>query len=147
MSAEELWKLSGIKGTYEAWAFGEAQDKLAALMAAGVKTATSSSYILYEKEQEPLPEAGDYSVILNSRDEAVCIIKTVKVTVLPYDQVPAEFAYKEGEGDRSLNYWREVHEAFFANELAEAGLAFSEDMPVVCEEFEVVYAPETGQIR
>ena len=71
----------------------------------------------------------------------------MKVTVLPYDQVPAEFAYKEGEGDRSLNYWREVHEAFFANELAEAGLAFSEDMLVVCEEFEVVYALETGQIR
>ena len=147
MSAEELWKLSGIKGTYEAWAFGEVPDKLAALVTAGVKTATSSAYIFYEIEQEPLPEAGDYSVILNSRDEAVCIIKTVKVTVLPYDQVPAEFAYKEGEGDRSLEYWREVHEAFFTNELAEAGLAFSEDMPVVCEEFEVVYAPETGQIR
>ena len=125
MSAEELWKLSGISGAYEAWAFGEAQDELADLVAAGVKTATSSAYILYEIEQEPLPEAGDYSVILNSRDEAVCIIKTVKVTVLPYDQVPAEFAYKEGEGDRSLNYWREVHEAFFANELAEAGLALT----------------------
>lgn len=45
----------------------------------------------------------------------------------------------EGEGDRSLACWRQVHEDFFRAELAEAGLEFSPEMPVACEEFEVVY--------
>ena len=35
--------------------------------------------------------------------------------------------------------WREVHEKFFAECLNEAGLKFTSDMKVVCEEFSVVY--------
>ena len=67
MTAEELWKSSGLEGAYEAWAFGEAPDKLAELVVRGIKTATCSAYDLYAAENEPLPEAGDYSVILNSK--------------------------------------------------------------------------------
>ena len=48
-------------------------------------------------------------------------------------------AFREGEGDRSPAHWRRVHEDFFRGELAGAGLEFSPEMPVVCEEFEVVY--------
>ena len=47
MTAEELWKSSGLEGTYEAWAFGEAPDKLADLVVRGIKTATCSAYDLY----------------------------------------------------------------------------------------------------
>ena len=112
MKAEEFWKKSGLTGTYEAWAFGDAPDKLADLVRKGVKTATCSSYDLYLRENEPLPKAGDYSVILNSNREAVCIVKTIKVYVTAFDQVTAEHAYKEGEGDKSLEYWREVHVDF-----------------------------------
>ena len=43
MTAEELWKSSGLTGTYEAWPFGEAPDKLAGLVAQGIKTATCSA--------------------------------------------------------------------------------------------------------
>ena len=124
---------------YEAWAFGDDADKLAELAAQGVKTATSSAYALYKAEGETLPEAGEYSVILDSHDNAVCIIKTTKVYVASFDKVSEAHAYKEGEGDRSLGYWREVHEKFFADCLKEAGLSFSKKMKVVCEEFEVVY--------
>ena len=60
---------------------------------------------------------------------------------MPFDRVSEEQAFREGEGDRSLEYWRRVHEDFFRRELAGAGLAFSPDMPVVCEEFEVVWPP------
>ena len=80
-------------------------------------------------------------MILDSREEAVCVIRTTRVFTVPFDQVTAEHAQKEGEGDRSLAHWRRVHEDFFRAELAEAGLEFSPDMPVVCEEFEVVYPP------
>ena len=139
MTPEELWERSGLAGTYEAWSFGEAPDKLADLVLQGIKTATCSAYDLYQINNEPLPQAGDYSVILNSSEEAVCIIKTIKVYVTEFKNVSEEHAFKEGEGDRSLEYWRKVHESFLTNELASVHKGFDENTKVVCEEFEVVY--------
>ena len=142
MTAQEMWKASGIEAEYEAWAFGDDPDTLAELVRTGVKTATASAYPFYELEGEELPKAGEYSVILDTKDEAVCIIRTTKVYVTPYCEVTAEQAWEEGEGDRSLDYWRKVHEAFFRKELEAVNLPFTEDMGVVCEEFEVVYPKE-----
>ena len=140
MTAEEMWKQSGLAGEYDAWAFGEAADKLAALVKAGIKTATCSAYDLYEAEGEDLPPPGETSVILDSADEAVCIIRTTRVYVVPFDEVTAEHTFKEGEGDRSLEYWREVHESFLKEELSTIGHTFDGSTRVVCEEFEVIYA-------
>lgn len=145
MTHQEMWAACrrinpGIGDDYEAWAYGGASDLLAELTLTGVKTATSSARPLYELEGEALPQAGaEYSVILDSRDQAVCVIRTTRVYTTPFSQVSAEHAYKEGEGDRSLAYWQRIHEDFFRAELEEAGLEFSLDMPVVCEEFQVVY--------
>ena len=139
MTPEELWERSGLAGTYEAWSFGEAPDKLADLVLQGIKTATCSAYDLYQINNEPLPQAGDYSVILNSSEEAVCIIKTIKVYVTEFKNVSEEHAFKEGEGDRSLEYWRKVHESFLTNELSSVHRSFDEHTKVVCEEFEVIY--------
>ena len=147
MTAQEMWNRyageTGIINTgYEAWAFGETPDELAALVVSGRKTATASAYPLYALEQEPLPRAGEYSVILDSREQAVCIIRTTRVYVTPFREIGADHARREGEGDLSLAYWRSVHERFFWEELAEAGLTFDEEMPVVCEEFACVYVPQ-----
>lgn len=139
MTAEEYWKSSGLTGKYEAWSFGEAPDKLADLVLRGVKTATCSAYDLYRINNEPIPQAGEYSVILSSVGEPLCIVKTLKVRVTEFDKVSAEHAFKEGEGDLSLEYWREVHKNFLTNELASVNMKFDGDTKVVCEEFEVVY--------
>ena len=139
MTADELWKKSCLSGTYEAWSFSEAPDKLADLVLQKIKTATCSAYDLYQINHEPLPKAGDYSIILNSKEEAVCIIQTTKVYVAEFKDVSDEQAYKEGEGDRTLAYWRKVHENFLINELASVNKTFSQNTKVLCEEFEVVY--------
>ena len=139
MTSEELWEKSGLSGTYEAWPFGGAPDKLAELVLQGIKTATCSAYDLYQIDNERIPQEGDYSVILNSKEEAVCIIRTLKVYVCEFCQVSEEHAFKEGEGDRSLEYWRKVHSDFLTNELASVHRLFDEHTKVVCEEFEVVY--------
>ena len=146
MTGKELWEsfISDNNITdceYEEWAFGTQADLLAHLVLIGEKTATASAYPLYELENEPLPTEGEYSVILDSRKNAVCIIQTKKVTVLPFNEVSEEQAYKEGEGDKSLAFWREVHEKFFTECLLEAGQKFTPDMKVVYEEFVVVYKP------
>ena len=142
MKAEELWNRSGLKGYYESWAFGGNPDKLADLVVRGIKTATCSAYAFYEEEDERIPEVGDYSVILDSKDNAVCIIKTIKVYICPFDEVTADHAYKEGEGDRSLEYWRKVHEEFFIEDLKSINKEFDEKMKVVCEEFELINIAE-----
>ena len=124
----------------EAWAFGGNPDKLAELVLRGVKTATSSLRVFYELEHEPLPKQGDYSVMLDSRGDARCVIKTTRVCVVPFDKVSEAHAYKEGEGDRTLAFWRETHRDFFAGCFIEAGLSFCGTMDAVCEEFEIAYA-------
>lgn len=144
MTHQELWaayKTVNQKAgeNYEAWAYGDDPDVLAELTRTGVKTATASAGVWYEGGEEPMPKAGEYSVVLDSREEAVCVIRTTRVYTVPFNQVSAGQAWREGEGDRSLDYWRRVHEDFFRAELEGAGLEFSPSMPVVCEEFEMVY--------
>lgn len=114
-------------------------DLLCNLVMSGQKTATSSSYILYELTNEPLPKVNDYSVILDSKGNAICIIKNINVEIIPFDKITEEHAYKEGEGDKSLNYWKTVHEDFFRNCLSEFDIEFTNNMKVVYEEFELVY--------
>ena len=111
------------------------------MVATGEKTATASAYPLYEMDGEPLPEVGEYNIILDTDDNAVCITQTTSVTVVPFREVTAEHAWKEGEGDKSLAYWTQVHEAFFTACMEEARLEFTPDMKVIYEEFTVVFKP------
>lgn len=147
MTAEMLWRRfadeTGLDPAtpYDAWAFGDAADELAALVLARKKTATASLYELYALDGEELSCAGEYSVLLNGVGEAVCVLRTTRVYLSRFDEVTAQHAAREGEGDGSLAHWRAAHERFFTRELLSYGLAFSPELHVVCEEFEAVYPP------
>lgn len=145
-AAADLWKAYQKVNTvasalYDAWAFGdnkEMANEFAELVLAGTKTATASSFLLYELENEPLPYEGLYNIILDGDDHTVAVVQTTDVKVIPFDEVTEEFAYLEGEGDRTLAYWRRVHEDFFKREFAGIGAVLHEQTPVVCEKFKVV---------
>lgn len=146
MTEKEMWAAYTLKHpcaqgqSYEAWCYGsDTPDLLAELTLSGRKTATASAFPFYAYEQCDLPKTGEHNVILRTDGEAVCVTRTTRVTVVPFMQVSAEHAYKEGEGDRSLAAWRAVHAQAFAGELAQIGARFFEDMLVVLEEFEVVF--------
>lgn len=144
MTPQEMWNAykkinPSIGDEIDAWAFGVDPDLLAELVFKGEKTATTSAYDLYAVEDEPLPQEGTFDVILDSKDQAVCIIEITKVSVQPFHQVSADHAYKEGEGDKSLAYWRQVHEEVFTEWMSEIGLTFTPDSKVVLEEFRKVY--------
>lgn len=148
MTPTELWNQykeinPTIGDEIDAWAFGAEPDLLAQLVLEGRKTATASAYDLYEMSKESIPEVGTYDIILDSKDNAVCIVRITKVSVVPFGEVSAEHAFKEGEGDRSLSYWRQVHEELFSQWFEECGLTFTEDSKIVLEEFEVVYPVAT----
>lgn len=144
MTAQELWKqfkrfIPVSTDAYEAWMFGAAPDKLLGLVMQGKKRGTASAYEIYVAENQKVPEPGDYSVLLNSKNEAVCIIQDVSVTIKPFREISEVEAKIEGEGDSSLAYWRNVHEEFFTEEMQSIQKTFSEDMIVVFEEFKVVF--------
>ena len=144
MTPQEMWNAykqinPSIGDEIDAWAFGEEADLLVDLVLRGEKTATASAYDLYALEAESLPQEGTFDVILDSHNQAVCIVEIIKVSVQPFNQVSAQHAFKEGEGDKSLAYWRQVHEDCFAEWLREAGLNFTPESKVVLEEFRKVY--------
>ncbi|MCR3923277.1 MAG: ASCH domain-containing protein [Firmicutes bacterium] len=127
---------------YSAWYFcdnEEDADELADLVIAGIKRATASLYLAYESEGEVLPTVGDHSIVTNWAGVAQCIIKTIKLNVVPFSDVSEAFAATEGEGDKSLAYWRTAHWHYFSREMKELGREPSEEMLVLCEEFVVVF--------
>jgi uncharacterized protein YhfF len=130
--------------SYTAWQFGygvEQGDSLLACVLDGPKRATTGALWAYEAEGEAVPAPGDYSVLLDGHGVARCIIRTTRVDAVPFEEVDVAYAYDEGEGDRSLEFWRAAHWPYFVRELAELGIEATWDMPVVCERFEVVYRP------
>ena len=144
MKSDQMWQAykilnQTIGDKIDAWAFGVEADYLAELVLMGQKTATSSAFDLYAVGNEPLPKENELRVILDSKENAICIIETTKVEVIPFKEVSKDHAYKEGEGDKSLAYWRQVHEEVFTEWMSEAGLTFTPDSKVVLEEFRKVY--------
>ncbi|CAH6892915.1 RNA-binding protein [Vibrio chagasii] len=103
------------------------------------KTATCSLDIWYETGEEPMPVIGHLQVVVDWNGKPICIIEIDSVEKCKYKEVTAEFAYAEGEGDRSLKRWREAHWRFFSAECAELNIQPSEDMILVLERFHVVY--------
>jgi uncharacterized protein YhfF len=125
------------------FAFGDSKelaDELVTLVRRGIKTATCSALWSYEEEQRPLPQKGDYSVVLDGNGVPVAVIETVEVFVAPFNEVPERFAYDEGEGDQSLAYWRQAHRNFFGRQRFKENRIFHEQMPLVCERFRLVHS-------
>ena len=149
-SVQQMWKgylelIGENQNTnlnYSSWHFCDNEqdaNELAELVLQGTKRATASLYLSYENDGDEIPLAGDLSIIINWEGVAQCIIKTTNIDIVPYKDVTEEFAATEGEGDKSLNYWRRCHWDCFSRELQEIGKTPDENMLVFCEKFEVVY--------
>lgn len=63
---------------------------------------------------------------------------STQIVIVPFDQVDAEHAGAEGEGDRTLASWRSSHERYW-REHSENPRGFAPYMPVVCERFELLW--------
>ena len=113
------------------FAFGDGPDladELLELVLKGVKTATCST------EDEPnISKPGECWIVLDGHGDPRCVIETTEVTFRRFGDVDAAFAHDEGEGDRSLAYWRAAHREYFGR-LGK----FSEDMMLMCERFRLV---------
>ena len=150
MTAEELWHKfcydTKIEEStpYEAWSFGDEAtcgDDLLEMVLQGRKFGTASAYDEYVAENalDDLPQIGDYSVLLQSSGEAVCVIRNYDVYIRPFEMVPPFHAYAEGEADRSLESWKEIHTKFFLPRLEAIKKPLNAKSLIVCEKFTVEY--------
>jgi len=124
-----------------AWGFGATSahaDGLLALVLDGVKTGTASALWDYEASGDELPRAGQLDIILDGAGAPRAVIVNTALAIVPFDEVDEGHAFAEGEGDRTLAAWRDVHERFFTAH-AQHDRGFRDDMPVVVERFRLLH--------
>ncbi|HWX58040.1 ASCH domain-containing protein [Bradyrhizobium sp.] len=116
----------------ETFSFGDGPDlanSLVELVLSGSKRATCWA----ESQGLLSAEVGKMMVVLDGQGVPKAILKTTELTKRRFDEVDEAFAYDEGEGDRSLQYWREAHTSYFSR----LG-RYAPDMMLWCERFELV---------
>src|SRR3984957_16893056 len=116
----------------ETFSFGDGPDlanRLLELVLLGTKCATCWA----ESQGLLSAEVGKLMVVLDGQGAPKAVLKTIELTRRRFDEVDAAFAYDEGEGDRSLRYWREAHTRYFTR----LG-RYAPDMMLWCERFELV---------
>lgn len=128
--------------TCQTWFFGNTPEmalELAGLVLSGKKTATASLMDVNEKKPEAAPVPDGYSIVTDFEGRPMCVIQTTEIRHLPFNEVDEQFAFDEGEGDRSLEYWRDDHRRYFTAEAAENGITFNERSLVCCERFRLLF--------
>ena len=122
--------------------FGAGQEmasRLAHLVISGGKRATTSWLAALERRGEAIPHVGMVSIVTDAFGAPRCAIRSVEVQRFRFGDVPGEWAALEGEGDLSLENWREDHRAFFAEEAESLQLSFSDAEVVLVEKFRVIH--------
>ncbi len=109
------------------------------LVCKDIKRATSHSLLGLQLRHEELPKIGDFAVVTDWSGKAKCVIRTTSVRLVPFFSVREEHARLEGEGDKSLEYWKKTHWDYYTRELGEFGRTPLESMIVVFEQFETLF--------
>ncbi|MEU7715237.1 ASCH domain-containing protein [Micromonospora chalcea] len=113
---------------------GELRTRLNTLVLSGVKTATAGLVQEYDDENEELEYVGERLVLVDDNDAFVGVVEVTGVEVVRFADVPWDFARAEGEGDRSIEEWREGHGAYWARQ----GTPVTDDTRIVCLRFRLV---------
>jgi uncharacterized protein YhfF len=149
-SAQALWAaysttigIDRSSDFYEAFHFHDNEQgalELATLVLNGVKRASASLVWTYEHENKRPPWPGSLSIMTDWSGKPLGIIETLTIGAVPFDEVTAEFAACEGEGDLSLRYWRQGHWEYFERECKRIGRQVERRMLVLCERFDLVFS-------
>lgn len=122
---------------------GPLRDRLVAAVLSGAKTSTTGLLPEYEAEGEPLPEAGQRAVLVDSAERPVAVVEVTGVRVVRLADVDLRHALDEGEGYGSVAEWRAAHERFWhsapvRDALGDPAYTVDDDTQVVAERFQVV---------
>lgn len=117
----------------------ELADELIGLVLEGRKRATCGAIADYEQCGDPIPELGGRWVALDGAGRPRAVLRTTGLRFGPFSSVEDDFAYEEGEGERTRADWLRSHTGFFARFMPSIGQAFVPDMPVVFQRFALDY--------
>ncbi|GAA1706410.1 ASCH domain-containing protein [Nonomuraea bangladeshensis] len=133
-----MWpRLDGLR-TLELGTPGELRTRLTNLALIGRKTATAGLLALdYEAEGEEVEHVGERLILLTDAGERAAELEVTRVDLVPFAEVPWDFAHAEGEGFTSIENWREVHRAYWASQ----GFDVDDTTIIVCLRFHLVDAP------
>lgn len=141
--ALEFFETTGLPGAPRGFdGFGDSpqmQDELCDLVLAGTKRATCSLARGFEADPAGLPRPGDLWVIHDGARRPRAVIRTTSVEIRPIRDADAQFAWDEGEGDRSFDYWITEHRKFWQREAEREGFIYSDDLDAVFERFELLW--------
>lgn len=115
----------------ERFAFGdgpELADSLLDLVLARRKTATC-----WAVRDGQITRVGKRMIALDGGGDPRAVLQTVALSKCRFGDVGPAFAAAEGEGDLSLEWWREAHRRYF-----ERNGGFAPDMLLWCEHFRLL---------
>lgn len=118
----------------DSFSFGdsaELADELLELVLIGKKTATAWA----AAEGDKGIVVGKRWIVKDGQGRSGAILETVELTRRRFGEVDAAFAHDEGEGDRSLAWWREAHRRYFTRRGE-----FWPEMELYCERFRLIEA-------
>ncbi|MEV4766325.1 ASCH domain-containing protein [Micromonospora chokoriensis] len=123
---------------------GPLRDTLVGAILSGAKTSTTGLLVGYECANEPLPQVGELSAVVDSAGRRVAVIELTEVRVIRLADVDLRHALDEGEGDESVAQWRAGHETFWHSaelreELGDPDFTVDDDTMVVTERFRLVH--------
>ena len=134
---------------YDVVTFGNGPEmaaELAELTVAGIKRATAGLVRQFGPDAEPPPLVGGYVVLLDGANRPRAIWRTTEVRTGPLNSVDERFAWDEGEGERTREWWLSAHRRFFGRRAAADGFHMHDEIETVFERFEIVWPPEIADI-
>ena len=114
----------------------EHADEGAALILIGTKTLTSSQF--WDYPDGKIPFVGALSVLLDGLRRPRGIVETTQVEIMPFAAITEEMARAYGEGERTVEWWRRVMDAFHRAAAARHGAILTDDTPRIWEWFVLV---------
>jgi uncharacterized protein YhfF len=117
----------------------EMSDELLDLVLNGPKRATAALVAEFDDEGSPLPRIGSHWIACDAAGRPRAIMRSIELRIGPFTSVDAEFAHDEGEGDRTLEWWRSAHSGYWTRACARLGIEWTPDMDIVFERFDVVW--------
>jgi uncharacterized protein YhfF len=112
-------------------------DELLDLVLEGTKRATCC--LARDFAEGDQPKIGDYWIIADGAGTPRAIIRTCHIELKAICDVDDSFAHIEGEGDKSLAYWKTEHDAYFQRQATAEGFVYDDSMIGICEQFDCVW--------
>ena len=129
-----MWpRIAGLRAL-ELGTPGEMRGRLNALVLEGRKRGTAGLLADYAREGEQLEQVGERLALVGEDGDPAGTVEVTAVDLVRFADVPWDFAASEGEGDASVEEWRDGHRQFWAGQ----GVEVDDDTTVVCLSFRLV---------